>query len=109
MIHWYRHLYMDETVARRPKHCKSSVEAGRLWKRNYFVVILAVNEANLFEIMGTRQLFFRHYKRTDLYVLGLAVSQDGAERLLLRMIEDVCREDKEFYPRKYFLKKDFSN
>lgn len=108
MIHWYRHLYMDEKVAKRPAFCKRNVEAGRIWKKNYFVLTLAVNRENLFEIMGTRQLFFRYYRNVELYVIGLAASRESAEELLLRMVEDVCREDKEFFPRRYFLRQDFS-
>jgi len=108
MIYWYRDLYMDEKVAKHPEHCKKQVEAKRLWKKSYVAVTLAVNEENLFEIMETRQLFFRRYANMDLYVVGLASSYQKAVEMLQKMMEKGYRSDPLFEPRKLFPKENFS-
>lgn len=106
MIYWYRHLYMDEIVKKKPGKCKKRVERRRPWKKNYYAVTLAANPANLFEIMGTRQMFFRRYAYLDLYVVGLAGSKEGAITLLQEMLERMNREDC-WNPNELFRQKDF--
>lgn len=107
MIRWYRSLYMDDEVRKNPEKCKKRVMKRRPWKKNYYVLVLAANPNNLFEIMETRQLFFRHYARFDMYVVGLAVDYEGAVKLLQQMLEEIYRADDSFSPRKYFDKDDF--
>lgn len=107
MIHWYRDLYMDTVVAKNPERCKKRVERRRPWKRSYYAVTLAVNDANLFEIMGTRQWFFRRYEYLDMYVVGLAADYRSAVELLQHIVEAICSTDSEFHPKGYFDKKDF--
>jgi hypothetical protein len=79
----------------------------RPWKKSYYAVMLAQNPENSFEIMDTRQLFFRRYRFVDMCIIGLAVDYKGALNLLQCMVEDVCRADVSFEPRKYFDKDDF--
>lgn len=108
MIYWYSDLYMDEKVAKHPKKCKKRVVARRPWKKSYVAITLALNEKNLFEMMETRQLFFRRYAYLDLYVVGLAVNQKEAGELLQRMILDMWRLDSSVRPYQYFVKEKFS-
>lgn len=109
MIYWYRDLYMDEKVAENPRRCKKRIARRRPWKRGYVAITLAANEKNLFEIMETRQLFFRRYAYLDLYVVGLAVSYENAVRLLQGILEKGYQMDPAFSPRKCFRKEDFSD
>lgn len=109
MIYWYPDLYMDETVRKHPKRCKKRVARRRPWKKSYVAITLATNEKNLFEIMETRQLFFRRYSYIDLYVVGLAANQTEAKKLLQQMLEDIYREDTSFRPRCYFDRDAFSD
>lgn len=108
MIYWYPDLYMDEKVARQPKKCKKRVARRRPWKKNYIAITLAVNEKNFFEIMETRQLFFRRYAYLDLYVVGLASSWKEARKLLQQIVEDMWREDTSCHPQMYFKRDIFS-
>lgn len=107
MIHWYRNLYMDETVQKNPARCRERVMRRRPWKRSYYAITLASNSDNLFEIMGTRQLFFRRYEYLDMYVIGLAADYDSAVELLQLVLADIWDSDGAFRPRDYFDKKDF--
>lgn len=108
MIYWYSDLYMDEKVARQPKKCKKRVSARRPWKKSYVAITLASNEKNLFEIMETRQLFFRRYAYVDLYVVGLAANQKAAGELLQQMVQDMWKLDSSVRPHQYFVKEKFS-
>lgn len=108
MIYWYQDLYMDDKVAANPERCKRRVERRRPWKKNYVALTLASNEENLFEIMETRQLFFRRFSYMDLYVVGLTSSYDKAVELLQKILVEGYEADASFQPRKCFRKEDFS-
>ena len=97
MIYWYQNLYMDETVEKNPKRCKKS----------YVVLTLAQNDKNLFEIMQTRQLFFRRYRHVDMYVVALTSDYDAAVEILQQILEKGYRENPEYNPRNVFAKKEF--
>ena len=107
MIHWYKNLYMDETVAKHPKKCRKRAEKRKPWKKNYYALMLAMNPDNLFEIVKTREMFFRRFEYLDIYVFGLAVSYEKALELLQGMMEEASREEV-FEPKNLFDKKDFS-
>lgn len=109
MIYWYPDLYMDETVKKNPKRCQKRVARRRPWKKSYVAITLATNENNLFEMMETRQLFFRRYCYMDLYVVGLAVNEEEAKKLLQQILEDAYRKDSSFQPRSYFDRDAFSS
>lgn len=108
MIYWYRHLYMDETVKRNPKKCMKRVERRRPWKKNYYAVTLAANPDNLFDIMGTRQMFFRRYAYLDMFVVGLAASKDEAVEILQQIVEKMSLEEN-WNPKGFFKKEEFFN
>lgn len=107
MIYWYRNLYMDDVVAKNPQRCKKRVEKRRPWKKSYVALTLAANEKNLFEIMETRQLFFRRYNYLDLYVVGLASDYKKAVEILQDILEQGYYLDPLFQPRERFKKEDF--
>ena len=106
MIHWYRKLYMDDTVGKNPRRCIRRIKRRRPWKKNYYAITLADNPDNLFEIMGTRQLFFRRFCYCDMYVVGLAADRDSAVELLQQILEPIFLQDGAD-PRKCFPKEDF--
>lgn len=107
MILWYRSLYMDEEVKKHPAKCKKRVSRRRLWPKSYYALLLAENPDNLFEIIDTRQLFFRRYGYLDMYVVGLATDYSGAVALLQQILEEIWQADASFSPRKYFDRDDF--
>ncbi len=108
MICWYRHLYMDETVKKNPKKCMKRVERRRPWKRNYYAVTLAANSENLFDIMGTGQMFFRRYAYLDIFVVGLAASKEEAVKILQEIVEKMSKEEI-WNPNVLFKKEDFKS
>ncbi len=107
MIYWYKDLYMDDTVAKHPKRCKERVERRRPWKRSYVAISLANNPDNLFEIMETRQMFFRRYASIDMYVVALCSTYAEAVDILQHILVTGYSLDPDFSPRTYFDKSDF--
>lgn len=114
MIYWYDSLYMDGTVRKNVKKCKKNIEQGGRFFRNrcfsgkgYFVVALANNGKNLFEIMNTNQMFFRYYESKKLYVLGVAGDFEGAVEIFRYIMTKGYEEDREFDPRQVFTKDRF--
>lgn len=109
MIRWYRDLYMDEAVEKNPEKCKKKVMRRRPWKKNYYALMLAQNPQDLFEIVGTREFFFRRFGYLDLYIVGLASDYDGAVKMLCQILSQFYAEPEKSAqsPRDIFDKDDF--
>ena len=45
MIHWYKNLYMDETVAKHPKKCRKRVEEKKKTMEEKLLCTYAGNES----------------------------------------------------------------
>ncbi len=101
MIKWSGKLYMDEIIKKEPDKWKSRLEESKL-SYSLFCIALASNEKNLFDIMDCNELWFRHYRRGDIYIVGLAANKGSAVKLLQDIIEDVYKETGEFKVREYF-------
>lgn len=116
MIHWYQDLYMDQKVRENPRRCRRHIErcAGSLRRslskfwRSYYAITLPSNEENLFDIIETRQLFFRRYAHLDLYIVGLAENYDSALELLQQILLESAGQGEEFAPQSRFDKSDFT-
>lgn len=100
-------MYMDEEVKKNPQRCKKRVSRRNPWKKSYYVLTIAANPENLFEIIETRQLFFGRYDRVDMDVVGLAADYTGAVEILRRILEEIWRTDPSFLPRSFFDRDDF--
>lgn len=101
MIKWSNQLYFDDSIKKKPDKWKKRVEDGKL-SHSLFCICLASNEKNLFDIMNSNELFFRHYKKNDLYIAGLAKTREDAIDLLQDMLEDIYRETGDIKVREYF-------
>lgn len=113
MIFWYDSLYMDDAVRKNEKKCRKIIERRSMWqklpfKKSYFVLILANNGKNLFEIMNTNQMFFRYYGYTNLYILGVARDYDGAVEILRHIMTKGYEKNSAFNPRAVFQKSRFT-
>ncbi|MFR3359933.1 MAG: hypothetical protein ACLTSD_10950 [Eubacterium sp.] len=94
MIFWYKDLYMDEKVRKQEKKCKKIIEERSIfqklpWKKSFYIITLAENEKNLFEIMNTDQLFFKYWRK-ELYVIGVTSDYDARYRSLSRFMRRLC-------------------
>ncbi len=107
MIFWYDRLYMDDAVRKNEKKCRKIIERRSMWqnlpwKKSYFVLVLANNGENLFEIMNTNQMFFRYYGYTNLYIIGVAGNYEGAVEILRYIMTKGYEKDAAYNPRSVF-------
>ncbi len=107
MIFWFNGLYMDDSVRKNEKKCREIIERRSKWqklpwKKSYYIIILAGNEKNLFEIMNTDQMFFKYYGYTDIYIIGVSRDYEGAVDMITQILINGYEKDKEYDPRKVF-------
>ncbi len=113
MIFWLDDLYMDDTVRKKGKKYKQIIEKRSFWqklpwKRSFYLITLANNGDNLFEILNTDQMFFRYYEYHKLYVVGVAANYDSAVEILRKIMTEGYKETPSFDPRKHFTKDRFA-
>lgn len=101
MIKWCSKLYLDEKIRKEPDKWKMRLEEGKL-SYSLFCIALASNEKNLFDIMDCNELWFRHYRQSEVCIVGLAGDKENAIRLLQNIIEDIYRETGDLKVREYF-------
>lgn len=112
MIYWYNNLYMDDAVRRRKRKCQITIEKRSIWqklpwKKSYYIIMIAKNKENLFEIVNTNEMFFKYYGYTDIYIVGVATRYEGAVEILRRIMTEGYRKDREFDPRRVFRRDQF--
>ena len=78
-----------------------------LFQLHFYLLVLANNQENLFEIVNTNQMFFRYYEYTDVYVVGIAKNYDGAVEILRRIMTEGYGADQAFDPRSVFTRNRF--
>lgn len=113
MIFWYDSLYMDDVIRKKEEQNKKIVEKRSFrqnfpWKKNFYIIVLANNPDNLFEIMNTNQMFFKYYEHVDLYVLGIFREYEDAVQMIQKIMEKGFERDASFDPRRLFSKNHFS-
>ena len=101
MIKWSSKLYMDEKIEIEPDKWKQRLEENKL-SYSLFCIVLASNENNLFDIMDCNELWFRHYRRNDVYVVGLASEKGSALHLVEQIVADIYSKTGDFKVREYF-------
>lgn len=112
MIFWYDDLYMDDSVRQKEKAFRKTIEKRSVWqklpwKKSYYIITLANNEENLFEIMNTDEMFFRYYGYTDIYIVGVSGDYDGVVEMLAQILTEGYRENRDYNPREVFTKEYF--
>ena len=107
MIKWYQSLYMDEGTERKIRKCMKRVEARKLYKKSYTLITLPSNDSNLFDIVDSKELWFRHERNRDQYIVGIASSHESALELLSKIVMDVYEEKKTLDIKNMFSKECF--
>ncbi len=67
-----------------------------------YLIALASNPENLFDIFHAAHLKERGFYRRDLFIVGIASGYEEALEMVRRMIEDIYRETGSFRVREYF-------
>jgi hypothetical protein len=108
---------MDDFVRKKEKMCRQTIEKRsacrkRKWKtwlsrKHYFMITLAQNKENLFEIVNTKEMFFRYYGHTDIYIVGVSKDYDGAVEILTQILTKGYDTTPDYNPRNVFTKEKF--
>lgn len=101
MVKWCNNLYMDEEIRKEPIKWKKRIEEDKI-PYGLFCIAFASNEKNLFDIIDCKEFWFRHYKRNEIFIVGLAKDKGSAILLLQNMIEDIYKKTGGFLVREYF-------
>lgn len=101
MIKWYEKIYMDEKVEKNPEKYIKCIENGKL-SLGLYCITLASNDKNLFDIIETNELLFRHYKNNTIYIIGLAKGKDRAIQIVQDLILEVYQHTGGFKVREYY-------
>ncbi|MCR4605746.1 MAG: hypothetical protein K5639_07085 [Eubacterium sp.] len=122
MLYWYKDIMLDDKYKKDPdKHIKrinryyhakpkSRIfsDKKRWWERfvgktipwkEYFVIVLSSGESDLFEVMSTRDFIWRHFSRTDMYVVGVYSSEDGAISAITSALGEEYEKDSDYDPK----------
>ena len=100
-MQWAENLYLsDKTAKKRDKIIKKANRGiGML---SIYLITLASNPENLFDIFHAAHLKQPAFYKQDLYVVGIASGYEEALELVQRMIDDIYRKTGGFAVREYF-------
>lgn len=106
MIKWYHALYVDERLGKKIEKIMDKLENEQLTFQ-VFCITLASNPQNMLDIIDANELLFKHYKRSEICILGLARTRAGAIALVVKMIEEIYKKTNDVKIREYFKQEEF--
>lgn len=101
MVTWCRDLYVDEELLPCKKDILIKIEQGFPLKGIY-IVSLASNDSNLFDIINANEIARPFYKKQDVKVVAISKGKEQATRLVACMIEDMYEKNGKIKPKEYF-------
>lgn len=102
---WSDRLYIGEGIAQTQTALRADIDAADVLKyKKEYVVILALNPANLLELIPVKELAFSYYQEAAPYIVGLAANKGEATELARRIVEDAAHAQGDTDVRRYFLK-----
>ncbi len=104
---WYENLYIGESIPKKKSKIrrlkwKIDHNAGLL---NIYVIVLCRHGTNLLEIIKTRELLQKYYKKQRFYVVGIAKGYDEAIETAVKIVMDVYKQTGGFRVKSYLLGK----
>ena len=100
MLEWYKKLYIGENAQKDAVKAMRRLNHGKL-QRNMFLVTYPTNPENLFDIIGTEQLWQKTVHRRCPLVIGLAGSKDEAVQIVQQIVEDTYKKQLDVDVRRY--------
>lgn len=89
-MRWYERLYVGEKAEKNRYKIIQAVREEK--KSGYFIVTMASNEKNLFDIFSARTLNQPYYKEKDLLIVGVAADYGDAVALAGKIVGEVFAE-----------------
>ncbi len=101
MIEFSKDLYIDDDLLACKKEVMDNVIKG-IYQKGIYVVALAFNDKNLFDIYNANELSNIYYKKRDIKVVAISNGKIKAAKLVSNIIEDMYNKQKKLIPKEYF-------
>ena len=103
-MEWYQELYTGESIQGKTEIIKWKVihNAGQL---QIYVIALASNPKNLFDIIPAWELMQKHYPKQKLMIIGLAWGWNEAVDVVKQIVTEVYENTGGFDIRNYLSSK----
>ncbi len=95
---------MDEYVAKKPRRYKKLVMGDKVCIPTIYCITIASNDKNMLDIISCNELLFKHYKRTNVRIVGLAASYSEAVNLVMKIVLDVYNKTENYKVRDYLIR-----
>ncbi len=99
---WYKNLYVGRKASRRRRRIVASCKIGKPQLGTYMIT-LPVNDSNSLEIYPSHILLQKHYKKKNLFVVGIALERDEAYEVMQEILMDCYEKTGQFLVRKMVL------
>ena len=101
MIRWTKQLFIGDNIKKKKDKVIDSIN-NREATFGVYCIAFASHPDNLFDIMDANELLFPHYKKMDVWVLGLAKGKEEAIYMVQNMLLEVFNKTGGFDVRAYF-------
>lgn len=97
---WYHNLYIGKTAKKKRYKIVWKVKhrAGML---GVYLITLASNKENLLDVIDSSILLQPHYKKEDIFIVGIACGYDEAVEVVTQIIQELYNETGDFNIRQY--------
>lgn len=100
-MRWAVNLYTTEKTKKTLPRIMQKVRKRKL-QPGIWLITLASNEQNLLDIFHSIYYFQPMFAKMNPDIVGIAESEDAARELVLKIIEDVWKQNGDFDVRAYF-------
>lgn len=87
MIKFDKDLLVDKKLGFRRLHIQKRLLAGK-FTPGLFLITNPTNQDNVYDIIESIVLGFEFYKQREVIVYGMALSEEVAKELLLKLVEN---------------------
>ncbi|MDE7210954.1 MAG: hypothetical protein K2O03_05860 [Lachnospiraceae bacterium] len=94
--------FVGESVKEKYQKLEARIRDGKRVKKGITLIVYAINEKDLFDLLPANEMKFPLRKKQDIYVLGIAGSRKEAMELVQGMVMEVYGRTGGFDVRGYF-------
>ncbi len=96
---WYNNLYVGENAKKRKRKIIMSVKRNRP-QLGAYIITLPVNDQNSLEVYPSYVLLQEHYRKGEMYVMGIGLGREEAFLVVQDIIMDCYHRTGQFCVRK---------
>lgn len=101
---WYNNLYVSDNISANTAQIRKRIEGGRLRKTiGWYLVTISDFPDGQLDIIPAQEWKFPAFRRGCRYVLGVGSGYQNTLQMVLKMTEDVLREQGDCRLKDFFL------